>query len=835
MGLVLLLAAAAVFWHLPAVEAGANRTQKPLVDSRQKRPPRRPVVHRSPPSAKGSRAVPPPRRPSPGNSSSITPPPASQPPSPAHQPQLQPPPSPSPRPAPGGGSPGPPPQQQPVRPPPAVSPGPSPGASPSPSPSPRLTGSPPPHPSPGGGPAPAPSHAEATYAPYASRTDGDEILVLTVQLDKRSSGGAGSSSGGTPPGQEGSNSPPGDSNHRDGTTVVDDEQRLYFSVRPEGTGQPLPGAPTPLVYRRLLFSEPADPQEVAALETGDLVFHKGVERRPAAVAAAAGRRSSRRQALLLLSASEAGGAAAGAADEVLGSDSGGSGAGGSSSSGSGNISSSRRRTEDAAAGAELGAAQEPDLVSGVDLDWDSDFFNATYLNRKANSFYNDKARVPDLLAALGKPTDVTSVTLILNVCGVNNTVTPEQLDKYYFGSANGTSGGGGGSDQDGPTLKNFFDTCSHGYAPFKRELNRILGPIDVPCAAAPSSGRPFDSSRGCTDRELFGWAQWALDWVAQNAPDVPLSRYESSRRLFLLPDLPACAAWTSLASVGCSANCPVFLKVADDATPRELASQLMHDLGHTYSFSHAGAVASAVGADLPPAPGPRADTGCPMGSASEAVGLVCPNAANAWKVGWATLLDETAQVNTAQQLATFKLPPASARDASLVQVAVTPEWRGDDSQHTSYYYISYRMSPALPATPPAAEGADGGGAAAKLDPGLYDAGLDASLDVKVFIHQYDGLTVRMGSPYKPVLVGSSGYKTPENIIVMPEQAMKYFKVRVADPDFEGAPVTVCTSPPGGMPLGEQPEPGNCDLCYDGVDNDCNGAVDSEDASCAGCF
>lgn len=49
----------------------------------------------------------------------------------------------------------------------------------------------------------------------------------------------------------------------------------------------------------------------------------------------------------------------------------------------------------------------------------------------------------------------------------------------------------------------------------RREGNRILGPIDVPCAAAPSSGRPFDSARGCTDRELFGWAQWALDWVAQ--------------------------------------------------------------------------------------------------------------------------------------------------------------------------------------------------------------------------------------------------------------------------------------------------------------------------------
>lgn len=97
-----------------------------------------------------------------------------------------------------------------------------------------------------------------------------------------------------------------------------------------------------------------------------------------------------------------------------------------------------------------------------------------------------------------------------------------------------------------------------------------------------------------------------------------------------------------------------------------------------------------------------------------------------------TLLDETAQVSSAQQLVGFKLPPASSGDTAVVQVAVTPEWRADDSTHTSYYYISYRMSPALPATPPAAEGADGGGSPApKLDPGLYDAGLDPSLDVKV--------------------------------------------------------------------------------------------------------
>ncbi|KAG2446831.1 hypothetical protein HYH02_008391 [Chlamydomonas schloesseri] len=736
-------------------------------------------------------------------------------------------------------------QQPPVRPPPSASP--------------RLASPPPPHPpqpSPRGAPSPAPSHGEPTYATYTSRIDGDEILVLTVQLDKRSGSGSSSGSGtgtgaDTPPGQgEGSDSPPAEpgGSSTDGSTVVDDEQRLYFRVRPEGTGGPLPDGTTPLVYRRLLFSAPVDPVDVAALETGDLVYHKGQERRraPAVAAAAtsAGRRRGRSRQLLLVS-STAGRALEAVQDELLGSDGGSSSAAGSSSSGGGssssNASSSRRRTEDGVPEADA-ADTQPNLVSGVDLDWDSDFFNATYINRKANSFYNDKARVPDLLAQLGRPVDVTSVTLILNVCGVNNTITSEQLDAYYFGSGDGASGSGGSGAQDGPTLKNFFDTCSHGYAPFKRERNLILGPINVPCAAVPSSGRPFDTHRGCSDRELFGWSGWALDWVMQNAPHVPLDRYSSTRRIFLLPDLPACASWTSLASVGCSANCPVFLKVAADATPREVVSQLMHDLGHTYSFSHAGAVASAVGSDQPPAPGPRADIGCPMGSASEEVGLVCPNAANAWKAGWVTLLDEAAVVNSAQQLVTFKLPPAAVRDTSVVQVAVTPEWRdggGGGGGHTNYFYISFRMSPALPATPPAAEGTDGSGGdatpAPKPDPGLYDAGLDPSLDIKVFVHQYDGLTVRMGTPYKPVLVGSSGSLSPGAIITMPQQVMKYFKVRVGAPDFEGAPVTVCTSPPGGMPISEQPEPGNCDMCYDGVDNDCNGATDQEDGSCEGCF
>lgn len=40
--------------------------------------------------------------------------------------------------------------------------------------------------------------------------------------------------------------------------------------------------------------------------------------------------------------------------------------------------------------------------------------------------------------------------------------------------------------------------------------NIILEPIDVPCSFTPTNNRPYDSQR-CTDRELFGWMQYALD------------------------------------------------------------------------------------------------------------------------------------------------------------------------------------------------------------------------------------------------------------------------------------------------------------------------------------
>lgn len=105
-----------------------------------------------------------------------------------------------------------------------------------------------------GPPGPYLRHQSPTRLPLI-RAEGDEILVLTVQLDPRTS--SASSGGGVPPGQDGSNSPPGAWDHRDLTTVVDDEQRLYFRVRPEGTGPPLPDGTRAPVYRRLLFSEPA--------------------------------------------------------------------------------------------------------------------------------------------------------------------------------------------------------------------------------------------------------------------------------------------------------------------------------------------------------------------------------------------------------------------------------------------------------------------------------------------------------------------------------------------------------------------------------------------------
>ncbi|KXZ54600.1 hypothetical protein GPECTOR_4g665 [Gonium pectorale] len=459
----------------------------------------------------------------------------------------------------------------------------------------------------------------------------------------------------------------------------------------------------------------------------------------------------------------------------------------------------------------------PDLTAGPDEGADADYVLVGEARRQAVSFFASGSNVE----VPGGPVPFSSITFVLNVCGRTNPVQPKDLEPYWFGDVS-----------DGPTLSQFFETCSHGARTFSRERNLVVGPLDVPCAAVPSTGRPFNSSR-CTDRELFGWADWAMAAALQANPGLLLQQ-RSQRRVFLLPDLPACGGWESLASLGCGRSCPVFLKLRDGATPRWVASQLMHDLSHTLSMGHSAALPGALGPGAPG--GPRGDGTCPLGGAAEGAGggssgggggggagsgggLVCPNAANGWKVGWTGPLEGTDLSGLPPGfVGALRLPPTGRDRAAVARLVVGADRKpaGHPSAgRDSTFYVSYR-----------------------LEAGAYDTGLPAALAGQVYVHEYDGSTTQDGTVYQPLLVGSSaaaasdgGGGTSGAAVQVPlgAGATAFFRLQLVAADADGATVFVCSSAGGPLPSNEGVD--SCEECYDGMDNDCNGYADDADEYC----
>ncbi|KAG2487718.1 hypothetical protein HYH03_013717 [Edaphochlamys debaryana] len=568
----------------------------------------------------------------------------------------------------------------------------------------------------------------------------------------------------------------------------------------------------PLTFTRLEPPDPTSP-ELQALESGDQVDLEGLQRLPQGPAAVAAATSGHRRRLTARQAHSR------ELREALGKPD----TGGFSTGDGGGSGQERRRWLEAI---------DPDLTAGPDEGPDSDYVKVSYLRRRYTSYY--VAGVEYWIN--DDPRRVQSVTFILNVCGQANPLSRQDLEPYWSDTRALHS----------PSLPQFFNTCSHDILPFRPDENPIVGPIDVPCEGTPSSGRPFHPDR-CTDRELLGWAAWAEDYVRREHPEVPLTREFPLRRVFVLPDLPACRSWASLASVGCSTRfpCPVFIKATPSLTPGALAAQLMHDLAHTYSMDHAGAAAGAASPDA--LGGPRADASCPMGAAGEVAGLVCPNAANSYKTGWNQFLARPRGgiYNLSggfEEL--IELPATSAKLSSLVVINLTPAMTSPVPYLRSPVYIlSYRLpegytegnksphddalppgwfappdQPHPPASPPSPPPA----------PWLYDSGLDPELIGRVYVHRYDGDLSYEGTPARPELVASA--REP-GLLTFPdsEPLGKYVRIRLMSRNTAKGTVQVrvCTSRSGEKALEETDE----NTCYDNFDNDCNGRKDCEEDSC----
>lgn len=60
-------------------------------------------------------------------------------------------------------------------------------------------------------------------------------------------------------------------------------------------------------------------------------------------------------------------------------------------------------------------------------------------------------------------------------------------------------------------MQTWFNSCSFGQVSFTNATNLVVGPIPVPCYSQVS-GSSFSYNQ-CSLNEIYGWAQWAEDYI----------------------------------------------------------------------------------------------------------------------------------------------------------------------------------------------------------------------------------------------------------------------------------------------------------------------------------
>ncbi|KAG2449867.1 hypothetical protein HYH02_005390 [Chlamydomonas schloesseri] len=417
----------------------------------------------------------------------------------------------------------------------------------------------------------------------------------------------------------------------------------------------------------------------------------------------------------------------------------------------------------------------------------------------------------------------------------------------------------------GGGLQAYQETCSY----YKRYLNpdntAVVGPVPVPCTGALSHPQPrtdlvglsgaaanalrmnsthtgwWDLSRTCTPAEM-GAIERAAEAFAQQLiatnPDDPEARKllailtwkERRRSIFVLPPGSACAkAWPAMAESICTVStCSIFVDAstllppvsAAAAAPPRPPHVLMHELLHVQGLSHAayGALEAGDPTDV-------------MGTFGGAgTGLLCPNAPNMYRIGWAKPINppgtppfiiETSGAwgnLTAKNFTTDSwirgliIPAQGTRDDNMIVVNVGAEDNSSGVKKAAgaqSYYFSYRVRNNT---------ANG-----------YDSGLSGDYNKKVLVHNYNGIQSERVFGFKSNLLDwGPSFQRTGNAWISPFLALDAnglgggVRLEVKSTTETQAVVDICRITENGK---EQ-------TCSDGLDNDCDGQLDDGDPDCA---
>lgn len=387
----------------------------------------------------------------------------------------------------------------------------------------------------------------------------------------------------------------------------------------------------------------------------------------------------------------------------------------------------------------------------------------------------------------GKPVELSSITVLASMCGVQNRLSKESVEASWFGQGNGT-------------MEKSFEFCSNGRLLWKKD-NNFVTEVTMPC----NGTRPdewnrlmthtFDSANYCRYHEWDAWRYFAI----QHVKTMGLDPYAFKRLVVVVPNRRNCG-WGGLGAVGCptGTTCTSWVQ---DYSPVSVGIT-MHELMHNTGLYH-GNRYTKTGENIE-----YGDPTDPMGSGGatqNGKNVLCLSAPQSWKAGWLSASINKFIEEFRDEL--YTLPALGTTTDSMIRIML-----GDvvnDKQMAMF--ISYRSRSAK-----------------------FDTGISADFNQRVYIHMFNGTTLKpRADPWNTAPSLTAVLDTKAATLIWWEQPNNQINVTssfhygplnitILQKSVDAATIKICRA------TGSE---NNVQTCYDGEDNDCDGLLDSEDPDC----
>ncbi|GIL81392.1 hypothetical protein Vretifemale_10376, partial [Volvox reticuliferus] len=356
-------------------------------------------------------------------------------------------------------------------------------------------------------------------------------------------------------------------------------------------------------------------------------------------------------------------------------------------------------------------------------------------------------------------------------------------------------------------LADYWKTCSYGRTLLDLNATTVLGPIQLPCSGPgnPAGGNWTWSVSSCHGNNPYGWFYW-LEQYAIKTLNMDLSKY--NHRVMILPKghqnfQEADCNWAGISTTGPmnpEPSNPMIYSYSYTWLSGDMWDNTwlwFHELGHALWLQHASSPAGEYG-----------DFTSAMG-AIRSFGLRCFNAPQNWQLGWSSpfVLLKREDFRAGETILRW-IPAALKSPNHAIRIFLPPGFKSDGRSGVpemclKQLWVSYRTS------------------ASKYD--LLWPVLGTGV---VLVHMWTDYT--FSSMVRPMLVGTLAVpnaSTPSDVQGSTYELPMCRLVISALDMWQGyALIGVC------IKTGDTNVETNCG---NGLDDDCDGFVDSMDPDCHG--